>query len=261
MPAETIIDLRKPGFPVYDATSKSYRTSLEYVGPFATLEDEKPDTDDVWGEYLGRVKSTRLTPLEGSTYGELSVVCEYFFEDADGSGGTAREVTYEVEWVMFQRSYYEHPKFAIGGGGTYELDSEDVADIEAWNNEPNPGLRGAYQIDMARIGDTSGGPVKDLSTAAKMFARGIELGQEFWEDYLPVIRMTTNFFGGNPSTSSAGSKGGDPSFTGKPSGYEWRKTADRAVKAGGQTRWERVEEWTGAPTILADKTNIYWSAP
>jgi len=262
MAAESLLNYRKPGFPVYDTTNRSYRTTIEYVGPYATLDLEEPAVDETWGDYPGTVRTKRLEPMEGTNKGTLVVVCEYFFEADTGTAGTAQEVDYEVEWVMFQRSYYEHPQFAIGQGGSSELTAEDVADIKAWEQEPDPALRGAYQIDVTRLNSTTDGPVKDLSTAAKLFARGIELGQEYWEDYLPVIRKTTRYTGGNPGDSEAGAKDAStPSFPGKPSGYEWRKTADSGLKKDGQTRWDRSEEWTGAEKVLADKDTIYWSAP
>lgn len=257
MPHEFIRYALQEGFPKITNDERSYRTQLRYIDDYWKLEQFNPPANSTWGLYDGRVASSRLDPITGTNplKGILEVTCEYFYDSSvNASGGTAREVTFEVEWVMFQRSMYEHPEFAIGGGGTYQLTSYDIAGIEAWKNQTDPALRERYLWQ----GATSPQP---LSTNAKMFARGIELGQEFYEDYAPVIRRIINYTGATPSSTDAGDKGGEPSFPGKPSGYEWRKIADRAVQVDGQTRWNRVEEWIGAEEVLTDKANIYWTAP
>jgi hypothetical protein len=262
MADESILSYRKPGFPKTSNSEKSYRITIEYIGPYSTLASAEPASNDAWGEYDGRVATTDLEPVPGTDLGELTVICEYFYEAGDGGAdaGIAKEVSYEVEWVVFQRSLFEHPAFSINGTGTtYKLDSQDIADIEAWQNEPNPTLKSAYKYNELAV--TGSGDEAELSAAAKMFCRGLELGIENYEDYAPVIRKTTTYVSGLPGTSDAGSEGGEPSFDGKPDGYEWRKSADRAIRAGGQTKWERVEEWCGAIKVLIDKDTIYWTAP
>jgi hypothetical protein len=155
---------------------------------------------------------------------------------------------------MFQRPLAEHPVFRTGGA--HALDATDHADIAAWRDEPDPTLKGAYKYNELAL--TGSGSEAELSSAAIMFAKGIELGMESYEDYAPVVRKTTTYVGGLPGASTAGAKDAGPTFTGKPSGYEWRKSADRAIRQGGQTRWERVEEWVGAEKVLIDKSSIYF---
>ena len=256
MADEFIIGYRLKDYPKTTNNESSYRTDIRYVGPYSELQSEEPAANSAWGEYDGRVTSTRLEPIPGTDRGILDVTTEYFYESGDTPSGTSREVNLEVEWVQFQRSLYEHPQFAVGQGGTNALTAEDIKEIKAWENPPDGGVLGDYQFQYV-----ANGAIDDLSTNAKLFARGLELGQETWEDYAPVIRRTTTYTGAPPGASSAGAKGTPPAFAGQPSGYEWRKTADRATRDAGQTRWERHEEWTGATKILSDKTQVYWAAP
>lgn len=257
MAIESIIArYKRPGFPKTTNNEKSYRTTLEYIGPQLELEAEQPAVNVSWGSFDGLVVSSDVTPIEGTDYAVMTVICEYYYSQSDSGGGTglATETTYEIEWVEFSRSMYEHPKFRIGGGGTYELDSDDVARIELWKNEQNADLRGDYKV-------TNDGTEVDLSTNAKMFCRGLELAQENYSDFAPVVRVTTTYVGGSPSGSDAGEKDNPPTAAGGPSGYEWRKSADRSLRKGGQTRFDRVEEWVGAIKVLSDRDDIFWTAP
>lgn len=254
MAQEFISDLIKPEFPKLSNSERTFRTRIEYVGKYDLLNNNAPSVNAVWGNYAGLVTTAELKPLPGTDYGELIVVCEYTYDNPNGGTGEARETIYEVEWVMFQRSLYEHPFFALSGGGTYELDSDDITDVEKWQNEQDADLKKAWKYQGASAEET-------LSDNAKMFARGIQLGQEYYEDFVPVVRVTTVYAGGNPGDSEAGEKDNPPSFAGGPAGYEWRKSADRAIRTGGQTRWERVEEWIGAEKVLTDRDSVYWVAP
>lgn len=257
MAAESILTYKKPGFPVVEKATNGVKTTIEYIGPLATLQAAEPSRNALWGDYSGFVLSTRVEPLEDNTTGELTVIMENPFDVSDGGQegdpGTAGDITYEVEWVMFQRSMFEHPQFAVGGGGANALTNEDVAQIQAWQNEPDPLERAAYQYKV----ETAGTSVT-LSTNAQLFADGIFLGQETYEDYAPMVRITTRYYDGLPSTSEAGLKDEPPAFSGKPTGYEWRKTADRAVRANTETTWERVEEWIGAIKVLTDREQVYF---
>lgn len=252
MAAESILTYKKPGFPKYDNTEKSYRTTIEYVGPQATLASAEPGVNDAWGDYIGIVTGSSLDPIEGTTQANLTISVEYNYDGAGGTSGSLREVTYEVEWVVFQRPLLEHPVFRVGGGGQYELSAEDIAAIESWKTS-NVGTRGAYNYYDAET-DTS----IALSSNAQVFCKGFDIGLETYEDYAPVVRKTTSYAGGLPGTSTAGMKETPPNFNGRPSGYEWRKSADRAIRASGQTRWDRVEEWMGAVKVLIDRASIYY---
>jgi hypothetical protein len=259
MAAESILTFRRPGFPRTTNNETAFSTVVEYIGPLTTLEAARPVSNASWGDYTGRVKTTELEPIEGTDKAIMVVILEYKYEA--GTNGTEpgipAEISLEVEWVMFQRSMYEHPVFAIGEGGDHALTSADIAAIEKWENEDNADEKALYKYKV-KEDDTE---YETLSANAKMFARGIELGQSSWEDYSPVVRKTTNMLGGPPGISAAGQKDNPPSFDGGPAGYQWRKSADRGIKAGGQTKWERQEEWLGAKKVLTDKDEIFWTAP
>jgi hypothetical protein len=248
MAAESILTNKKPGFPKTSRTSSAFRTTIEYIGSLTTLSTARPENNAAWGDYDGTVASTDLSPIEGTDQAELIVVCEKLFQDGGTISGTAAEVSFEVEWVYFQRSMFEHPIFA---GGTYALTADDIAAIEAWKNEETVSVKAAFAY-------SADGSSVELSANAEIFAKGLNLGQETYEDFAPVIRRTTRYLNGLPPTSNAGLKGGDPTFAGKPTGYEWRKTADRSIQVSGRNKWDRVEEWTGAIKVLSDRAAIYW---
>lgn len=261
MASEFIFDLRRPGFPKFDNSEGSFRTSIEYVGNFDDLFREAPNVGESWGDYQGTVATSRLEPIEGTNYAILTVDCEAKFEPGDGTGydeGVEQETKWEVDWVMFTRSWYEHPEFRVGGAGTYALTEMDVYEIGMWETEEDVFLKEQYSFRPPLGGET-----QTLSNNAKMFVQSILLGIPEWEDFSPVARKTTTYSRGNPGQSSAGQKEDPEDFTGRPTGYEWRKTADRAVQAagGGTTKWDRVEEWTGAKKVLYDRDEVFWSPP
>jgi len=176
-------------------------------------------------------------------------------DERDDEAGERESENLEIEWVMVDRSMYEQPEFALDGGGAYALSASDVEDIEFWKREKKAAKKKAYKYSQAGSQDI------ELSDNARVFAKGIELGLESFEDYAPVARKTSTYTGGPPDESLAGQKDEPVGFTRLPSGYEWRKSADRNVTVGKRTRWERVEEWLGAYTLLYDKDQIFWGAP
>jgi len=255
MAAESISTYRKPGFPRYETTENGFRTVIEYIGPAATLAPAEPASGVAWGDFQGSVRGTTYSLVEGSTtQAELSVTVELAAESPD-TAGTLESETFEIDWVLVGRPMEEHPAFAIGQGGAYALTSTDISDIQNWKNEEDHTLRDAYSYASKSY------EWIELSSAARMFAHGIELGQENMEDFAPVARKTSTYIGGPPDESMAGQKETPVGFTRLPNGYEWRKSADRNITAGKRTRWERVEEWLGAKKVLHDKDEIFWSAP
>lgn len=261
MATEFIYDLRRPGFPKYDNSEGSFRTSIEYVGPIDELTREEPEIGNTWGDYRGIVSTSRIEPIEGTEYGILSVECEARFQAGGDIGyaeGTKQEEKWEIDWVMFTRSWYEHKAFRIGGGGDYALQPMDVYEIGLWETEEDNFLKEQYSYRPP-----FGGETQTLSDNAKMFVQTILLGIPEWEDYVPVIRKTTTYSRGGPKDSTAGLKEDVGDFEDKPSGYEWRKTAHRSVQAagGGSTKWDGVEEWTGASKVLYDRNEVFWSPP
>jgi hypothetical protein len=251
---ESIASFRKPGFPKPVKTENGEATLIEYIGATSTLSAAVPDIGDEWGDFEGTVRSTSLVPVEGlDTTSELTITVELISESPEEPGVLESE-SYEIEWVAVARSMYEHPQFAINGGGANELSSVDISEIALWEAEPNTTLKAAYQFQNEYYAGT-------LSASAKLFARGIELGQTVFEDFAPVARKISTYSGGPPPESEAGQKDEPAGFPRLPDGYEWRKSADRNVTAGKRTRWEKQEEWIGAKKVLHDKDQIFWEAP
>ena len=254
MADETIVDLRKPDFPKFSNNERTKTVTIEYIGEDTDLVE--PEVGDEWGDFDGTVSSVNKNPIHGTVtlLAEMTVTVESSYDQGDGEvPGEALEVSYEVEWVMFQRSMYEHPAFAVGGGGTFALTSGDIAAIEAWKNETDVDLKSAYQY----LPSPTAAEHEYLSDNAIKFVTGIELGIETYEDYAPLVRKNTIYAKGLPATSTAGQKEEAPEITGKPTGYEWRKQADRATQ-NGKRKWDKSEEWIGAIKVLVDKDQIFW---
>ncbi len=261
MAHEPIYNFRRPGFPKPSYSKDAYRTVIEYVGLMATLYLHSPRMSSEWGEHEGLVTDEWMEPLEGTEYGVLTVVCERKFDPAEGEGGLGTKVqnatTYEIEWVDVQRSLFEHPAFRLGAGGDYELDSEDVEAVKKWQVNPDPDYKKDFIYDKAEVGDHQG----TLSTNAKMLARGLQMGIEYWVDKQPVARRSDTYVKGPPPEGSAGQKDDPEGFDNLPEGYEWIRSSDRAVKAGSQSSWTRDTEWIGCDKVLIDVDEIFWTAP
>lgn len=264
MANESIYSLMRPGFPKESLDENSYRNTIEYVGLYKDIQKAKCRVGIQWGSYPGLVQSAVAEPIEGTEHAILTVVVERKFEKGDypgGGSGTKIETNEEVDWVDVQRSLYEHPAFRVGGGGAFELNGEDVAAIKAWEKNPYPEYKKIYTYskDGYKSGVSAASPT--LSDKAKMFARGLEQGLEYWVDKAPVARLTEIYSGGPPPEGSAGQKEDPSGFANVPSGYEWIRTADRGTRSGGQTKWKRSIEWVGAKKVLIDKDEIFWDAP
>jgi len=244
MAAESIITYLKPNYPQIGITASTKQSDLLYIGPYATLLAAAPATGASWGDYIGKVDTARIEPISGTNplQGELTVTVSQEFQ-ADGGGSTAGvsgEISYEVEWTVVSRPLLEHPEFRTSG--TYALSATDGEKIATWENNKTSANRTA------------------LSAAAEKYAKAVDLGIDTYDDFAPILSKTTTFTNGPPSTSTAGAKeGSTPSgFPNAPTGYEWIKSADRAVKAGKKNKWDRTEQWLGAKKIMVDKNSLYF---
>lgn len=261
MAHESIYSLRRPGFPKETIDDTSYRTNIEYVGIYTDLRAAGVQVGNLWGEYPGRVSVANLEPIEGTDRGILVVTVEAKAGSADyplNAEGDLQETFEELDWVDVQRSLYEHPKFAVGGGGDYELTEDDVVNLKKWENEPSTVLKKAFKF--SEISASGGTSEAELSDNAKMLAKGILRGIEYWPDKAPVLRRTQRYKNGPGPSSNAGQKDDPDGFTGlKPAGYEWINNTDRCTHRGGQKTFDREREWTGAKKVLIDRDEIFWS--
>lgn len=206
-----------------------------FRGPIQTLRAGRPtagstmsDIDDAY-----RVSRVEIIADKGGS-GRMIVYLSTLITSAAGGGGN--DTTHEVEWVNIEKPLIAAPYFRSGGGAA--LTQADHEAIETWQ------------------ADRSTSNYSALSTNAKLYANRILAGIESFLLASPVARRTTRS-SDKPSSSVCGRRQTPPNFPGLPSGYVWLKTADRAIKPGNDSPWERIEEWTGAD--LWD-TNLYPAA-
>jgi hypothetical protein len=252
--ADPLLTYIRPNFPVETETESGFTTEIHYVGPSATLAAGKPSVTDSYGGYTGTVVYSQLEPLGRTGYSELIIRCFQSYE-AGSTVGTVAEVSYEIDWVAIERSLYEHKEFS---SGSFSLTSGDKIDIACWLKETDVDAKKLFSYWLRdKDGNPTGSAVYLLDVNAIYFCEYILAGVEVWTDYAPVARRTRTYTGGPPSDSDAGSKTNPTGFPNLPSGYEWLKTADRSLKAGGQARWTRSDEYTGAVKVLVDKDTLY----
>lgn len=253
MAESSILQYKKPGFPKEEITEKEYSTRIEYIGPQDDLEAASAGLGEAWGSYPGVISTANIDSVEGSTYATLTVVVTKKTDLASESTvGEKERETYEIEWVSINRPLMEHVEF-------YNLlSASDMEDIDQWKNEPDPTLKKAFKYDF-RIREEEISDEHELTNLAKLYAMGVLLRQEEWEDFSPVVRKTSFYVNGPPPSSEAGQKEEPIGVPNVPTGYEWRKSADRSLNTEGQNRWQKIEEWTGTKKVLIDKDEIFWT--
>lgn len=252
MAESTILQYKKPGFPKEEITEKEYSTRIEYIGLKDDLEAASAGLGEAWGSYPGVISTANIDSVEGSSYATLTVVVTKKTDLASESTvGEKERETYEIEWVLLERPLAEHPAF-------YDLlSSESLINIDYWKNEENPQLKKAWKYRKEIIDGTLYN--FELADLEKLYAKGLLLGQDTWADYSPVVRKTSFYVNGPPPDSSAGQKEEPIGVPNVPTGYEWRKSADRSINTEGQNRWQKIEEWTAGKKILSDRDEIFWT--
>lgn len=251
----------RPGYPRISSTDGGDRVEIQYVGLASVIKattadgGDRPIAGEAWGDYAGTVTVSEYEPLPGTDpeYGIATVICELAFGGDGTALGVVQETAYEIEWVSINRSLYEHPAFNTGGSNPLS-DSERI-DIEAWRVEPDPDVRKSWSYLK------NGSVAVILGDDARRFAAYVARGVDSYDDYAPVARKSRTYAGGPPPTSTAGEKETPTGFPNLPSGWEWVKTADRSLRSGGQTRWVRTEEWTGAKKVLVDNDAVFVATP
>jgi len=252
MPSESISALLRPGFPKESNDGKSNRTQLEYVGIETDLRaavDGKMNA--VWGSYAGIVIDVAVEPIENTVYAIMSITCELKLDQTFELSGTKQETTYEIDWVDVSKPLKEHREFAEGGA--FELTDEDRIQIGFWENEQDPATKAVFGFTPP-----GGGSSEGLTPNATKYAQGLLLGIEYFTFKAPVARQSETWVNGPPPTSTAGIKEDPTGFPNLPTGYEWLKSADRSIRAGGQFRWDRSQEWIGAAKVLVDAEGIFY---
>lgn len=151
-------------------------------------------------------------------------------EEEDGGDRQNREPIVEIEWLRIEKPLGTHPMFA-------ELTPTQWGQIKAWEaGEVNhPDRYGQFQYQTGGSGNWTA-----LTGLALKYAEKILRGVTGYMVFTPIVRWT-HYFSSRPNTGRCGKRS---SPANAPAGYEWLKTADRAIRQEGQ--WTRVQEWTGA---------------
>lgn len=217
----------QPEYPEYFERSDSAGFNFAYEGPYQTLVAQKPTRGSVLAGYAGyRVEEVRIKPKGAGVTGPGVMTFNIVSEGAAGAG-TTDETIVEVDAGQLQKSIYDHPAFD-------DLEDTDKAKVrkavEDKKTEPPP---------LTPSGD-------NINQASNLFYRLIK-GVESYLVAAPEVKKTTYSYT-RPTVGAIG-KGTrttakpDPSA---PDGYQWLKTADRAVRQGRKGKWERIQVWTAA---------------
>lgn len=255
----------KPGFPEKEVTDTAIRYNYEYIGPFSALKEP-----DIGTNLAGRpVVSSRKVPVPGTALAEMWIttetavsvdpdtgeVVEEETEETDEDTGTTRDATYptrtepivSVDWAAMELPIRKHPNLSA-------MTARDHADVENWQKETDPELKGAFQYKPKTGSDLS---VVTLGPLAQTLARCINRGCEAYQEYRPVVRKTSIYRGSGPVTGGGiGQIWSNPPSQ-APNGWTYYKSADSVTGSiyGGQ--WEHNEEWTGIKELLVDADTIY----
>lgn len=225
-----------PGFPQRDRTPEGVRISLAYRGPYTVLRDNEPaplslfaalhsiyraslEADEFSGLYLASVETTPDGAGESGP-GTLRLV----FQPVDPGA------TLEIDNATLERPVESNPYYSLITDGIW-------ARFNTWEQESDPTLRGQLKYRIPGTED-----VETLTGIIAGLAQKKLRGTTSYIASYPVVRKTSYSLE-EPETGGVG-KRSDPEAG--PEGFEWLKTADRAMIRKSDGRWERVQEWTGA---------------
>lgn len=216
----------EPGSPRRRKDADGTTVTRVFTGPYEDLVDNEPGINDVMEGFGGEilVKTVETIPLEAGPAGpgRMTVTADDKSDAPPDDGGGHPPSTIEIEWVQLEKSITEHPYFT--NALTADAINQIVTAAEA--GDPLPAFGGG------------GG-----QTEATGLYNRLRQGVDSYLVFSPVVRKTTPLTD-KPTGQSAGSREAPPET---PSGtWEYLKTADRSVSPGQDSKWERVEEWTGA---------------
>ncbi len=192
-----------------------------------------------------RVVSATITPGHGGL-AELTVELSTRI-GGGGGGGQNEPATLEVEWTMLEKPIESAPPFA-------GLSAADLAKIQAWENLPfrctqrKQGFQYPVSPLIEEPDPKNNAHWVTFTGAVLLLAQKIAQGIESWQVPVPVVRRTRVTWE-QPTVTRCGRRETPPI---EIAGYQFIKTADRAVREGRSGPWKRVEEWTGAETWDAD---------
>lgn len=244
----------RPGHPIEHQSLVSIGNTWVYRGPTAVLYANKPSAGELWadGRPVESVVYFEITAASGLS--EMTVVTSVNFTPYFLATGGLEEVVYEIEWRPVMKSLEVHPAFQSGEG---KLDATARKHILGWKAEQDPELKSERKYKKIDSDGVASGSITTISGRALDFIKMIENGVEEYVDFMPIWRKRSIYRGSSaPEAGDAGMKG-EPDGSGYPSGYEWVKSRDSAVRIGRRARWQRDEEWEGAKKVYVDSIAIY----
>lgn len=245
----------RPGHPREYATEAAIGNTWVYRGPSATISANKPVIGETWAD--GRpVVACEIFEISGaSALTDMMVVTGINTSTSVTVATTTEEIIYELEWRPVLKPLEVHPDFQTGG--TYALDATARKHVIGWRAELDPNLKAQRKYKQLDSDGVAAGSETTISGNALSFIKLLEIGVEEFVDYMPVWRKRSVYKGTNPPSTGAIGVKGTPSGSGYPSGYEWVKARDSAVRIGRRARWQRDEEWEGALVVYADKSDVF----
>ncbi len=228
-----------PDSPEWERTSAGRKCTCTFYGPYETILASQPADGQAISGYPTDLKVDRvIVHKRRGGKGEMVIYLSALESGGGGGSPSTEQPVYEVEWVMIEKSLFYHPRYTFGGAK--KLDEEDRRLLSEWIAS-----RGTKEaLDLTHF---NGAPNESHCVDfATKWSRGVE---SYWH-YAPIGRRTS-VSRAKPQLGSCGHKENPPGDV-AIDGYEYVKTADRALKSGRFGRWERIEEWTGEVDIDED---------
>lgn len=213
-----------------------------FTGTFEDCIAGAPQPGDAYQDLLIeglRVVSARIANRRG---GLADLTVDLSTRIGGGGGGGANDpATLEVEWTLVEKPIESAPPFK-------DLTPLDLAKIRAWEDLPLRCVarKLAFQYPsnptIVEPDPKNNAHWSSLTGALLLLAQKKAAGIESWQVPAPVVRRTRVTWE-KPTVTRCGRRETPPISV---PGYQFVKTADRAVREGRSGPWKRVEEWTGA---------------
>jgi hypothetical protein len=243
----------QPGSPKYTESGSGEKVVRTFRGPYSTLFGTRPRKGGTMTGYDGFViDEVYLEPDGAGPDGPGTMTVTLLKDDfitPITTGGTAGVV--EVEWTEIRKSLEEAPMYNGAKFNGAKLTDENVVRddpeytlAQLWDDIKNAGTRKTRDELFKNV--TSANHRQLLAHLWKKHSAG----QTDYVIFAPVVRTTTKSYT-PPTSTKCGKKVNKPAPT-APDGYEWMQSADRALKQGGNGKWERVREFTGVDKVDTD---------
>jgi hypothetical protein len=238
----------------HDRTGGKY--TLVYAAPYPAAETDKPDDGQTVGGYAGVVVgSVSISPKSAETNDSLCLVTiELIPEERGASEGTVDpQPTFTRRWERIEKPILNH--FMFQEDGYYALDNNDLAEIEAWRQEPDTSLKGDFKFRR------EGFPTITLSANAQIAAGKILKGTEAWSYPVPVVSMVSLVKSRPLATTRIGKwyeappgfpSGTFPVFSPRGIKYIWIGWDDEANRQGRSGDWTQTVSFQGVEGVDAD---------